>query len=58
MSVKQLQSRLEKLNARIKTRKDELAGLQQQAKDLKSGIAEAKAQAKTKAAASKNKSGK
>jgi septal ring factor EnvC (AmiA/AmiB activator) len=56
MSAKQLQSRLVKLNERIKTRSDELAKLRQDAKDLKTKVAEAKAQEKAKAASKSNNS--
>jgi chaperonin cofactor prefoldin len=55
MSLKQLQSRLEKLNAKIKTRTADLADLRSQAKGLKAQVAQAKAQAKTSGKSNKSK---
>jgi len=55
MSLKQLQSRLVKLNIKIKNRQVELAGLREQARDLKSQVADAKAHGKTKPSKAKAK---
>ncbi len=53
MSVKQLTARLEKVKARIESRRSELATLVGQQKDLRAQLTEAKKAEKAKASKSK-----